>query len=127
MRTDVLQTDASWSGDLTPGHLDHIPPERQHDPVLVDVTTRTAYRDRDGAPGEPVQVPFPVLIDGHHRAALSVREGFPLLGYVLTPAESRAVVTVHEGEYDPELMGWRTREEAEALPFEPNEIRTGGL
>jgi hypothetical protein len=108
--------------NLTPGHMLHIPREHWEDPVLADVVMLQAYHRPDR---RPVVLPSVTLIDGHHRAALSMREGFPLTGYLLTPAEHAQVVTSEEGAYDPELMGWRAQKEVEQI--ETVLVKTGKL
>lgn len=108
----VIETWFARRSNLTPGHLLHIPRQQWEEPVLVDVVMAHAYV---GPQRTPAVVPSLTLIDGHHRAALSAREGFPLMGFLMTPAEHLEVATIEEGAYDPELMGWRTLDEVEQM------------
>jgi hypothetical protein len=105
--------------NLIAGHIDHIPDGHLDEPVLCDVTYVNALTDDE----VPCSVPFRMLLDGHHRAARKLREGQPVYGHVLRPWDHERVYSAEEGAYDPELMGWLSREEAEALPW----IRSTGL
>jgi hypothetical protein len=93
--------------NLTPGHMDHIPAERLSDPILFD----HIFTSRDDTAREVRWWPFYILVDGHHRAARALQEGKPIFGHTLTPAEHAEVLQRHNGRFDPELVGWRSREE----------------
>jgi hypothetical protein len=93
--------------NLTPDHLDHIPPDHLNDPLLVGMLH--TGRDNEGRSG-PL-VPFPVLVDGHHRAARAIRDCRPVSGFLLTAEEQMEVVTRLDGHYDAEAMGWRARDQ----------------
>jgi hypothetical protein len=74
-----LATFLAQHGQVVEEHLDHIPPDRIDEPVLV--------------------APLPngqghVLIDGSHRATLRLRLGLEVLGVVLTPVESTLAIDV---------------------------------
>lgn len=71
---------------LNQAHLDHLPLELRSRPGLV------AQFDELDDQGR--QVPTAVLIDGTHRAARALRDGYAFHAYVLTDAEMAACVEV---------------------------------
>lgn len=102
---------AIWIRDrsnLVRDHQDHIPAEHLRAPLLLDTVWAECHRKETGA---WMSAPFSLLLDGHHRAARAVREGWIATGFFLTAEEHEQVTSEQAGAYDPELCGWRTLEE----------------
>ena len=75
--TDRLASFLERHGDIHEEHLDHIPLEHLHEPVLV-----APAPDKQGH----------VLVDGSHRATALIRARDSVHGYVLTPIESALAI-----------------------------------
>jgi hypothetical protein len=77
LHTDQLASFLEQHGHIHEEHLNHIPPERRHEPVLV-----APAPDRQGH----------VLVDGSHRATALIRARDSVHGFVLTPIESALAI-----------------------------------
>ncbi len=67
--------------EMDEAHVGHV------DPRFPGIIAHVQYQDEGGQ-----MLRGHVLIDGHHRAARCLREGRPFLAYLLTEAESEAVL-----------------------------------
>jgi len=85
---------ATWlveRSSFTPEHLDHIPSDKLAEPGIVIQVLAGPPR------GQPE--PFPILIDGTHRAARCLRDGQEFWAYLLTEKEQRSICIYRRGGY----------------------------
>ena len=73
-------------------HIDHV------DPSIPGIITHVWFVTDDGE-----EAHGHLLIDGNHRAARCLRDGRPFFAYVLTEAESRAVVMRGPADFERQL------------------------
>jgi hypothetical protein len=88
----ALRLDPAWletwlleRTSVTAEHLDHIPADKLDEPAIV-------VEGMACAPGAVTQ-PFPILIDGTHRAARKLRDGRDGCAYLLTEEEHCSICT----------------------------------
>ena len=84
---------------VTAEHLDHIPADKLDEPaIVVEVVA---------CPQGAVPQPFPILIDGTHRAARKLRDGLDCWAYLLTAQEHHSICTHRiDGQVVEETTFW---------------------